>query len=132
MHYAGAKIMPPCALCGEDRQLRHSHILPEFLSRPLYVEHHELRQIGQAPTSPAFIQKGRRERMLCGDCESLFQRHEDRYARYWYHRKRPPFPDALGKFFLLRGTDYASLKLFLLSLIWRASVAKGAAFRRAS
>lgn len=66
--------------------------------------------------------------LLCGDCEQRFGTLEDYAKRFFYGNsdpirlKLPLSPDPLFM------ADYAKLKLFQLSLLWRASEATGEYF----
>jgi len=110
----------PCALCGSDAQLRQSHIVPEFVHRPVYDHlHRTLLITHESPT--LVIQKGVRQQLLCDSCEGVLQRYEHYFAGLWF--KERPAPEHIhDKYSILRGLDYSKFKLFLLSIIWRASV----------
>jgi hypothetical protein len=104
----------------KPKRLLRSHILPEFLYRPVYDEKHRTLSLSlRRPTR--VIQKGLRERLLCADCEAVMQRYEHYFARVWYRDWTvPPLKD--GDRFQLTGLDYTRFKLFALSVAWRASV----------
>jgi hypothetical protein len=87
---------------------------------------------------------GWKEYLLCGDCEQKFGIHESNARDFLYGNAPPPLkkrvlgtsgaslptgspPEFLG----IRqvGIDYRELKLFQMSLLWRAGVAKGEFFR---
>lgn len=52
------------------KELRKSHILPEFFYVETYDEKHRAIQVTSQPgEKEMFIQKGEREKLLCGDCE---------------------------------------------------------------
>lgn len=91
-------------------------------------------------------QLGWKEYLLCDDCEKRFQVHEAKVRDFLYGNAPPPLkkqtlgmllasstplppdvpPDLLG----IRevAIDYRALKLFQMSLLWRASVARGESF----
>ena len=58
--------MDTCKLCNKERELRNSHIVPEFFYKEIYDEKHRIfprkegRKYGQ-------MQKGYREPLLCGE-----------------------------------------------------------------
>ena len=65
-----------CALCREDRPLRKSHVIPEFMFRPLYDEKHRFWGVSNIPTKRNRIfQKGPREKLLCERCEQRLSHH---------------------------------------------------------
>lgn len=125
-----------CALCRKMACLRRSHIVPEFMYAPLY---HERRMSGfkKGPSGvrPTYLQKGYREHLLCGDCEAHFNDAYERpnvetwrmlVAREGNERISFSFGiTAQGTEFVnVRGIDYSSFKLLLLSVLWRAGVAQ--------
>ena len=114
-----------CRLCGEERKLLKSHIVPELCYRSAYDEKHravEVRSSSQG-VRKATAQKGFRERLLCDDCEQLLCRqYESPFSDYWYQVKQlsGPIKENVVE---LTGADYRMMKLFHLSIIWRAHVA---------
>lgn len=89
-------------------------------------------------------QFGWKEYLLCGDCEKQFGVHESKVRAFLYGTSAPPLKkQILGtagtylpagsppEFLEIRKVqiDYRELKLFQMSLLWRASVAKGEFFR---
>lgn len=81
---------------------------------------------------PQFIQQGVRERLMCRECEQfLSNRYEDYFARFWY--QTAPLPElVVHTAYELTGFDYVKFKLFHLSILWRAAVAVGRAFKKIS
>ena len=101
--------------------LVRSHIVPEFLYKPHYDDKHRALLFGKRDAPYTTVQKGLRERLLCEECEARLQVFEDYFARYWF--RRTPLPDrVVASEVVLRDIDYAQFKLFLLSVVWRASV----------
>lgn len=121
----------PCRFCGGDGPLKKSHILPEFLYESLYDDKH--RYVGIRPDPDLknpFEQKGLREHLLCGDCESQFSAWETYAADVL--RNLPDTTHARpGDAVEIRDVDYTKFKLFQLSLLWRAGVATHPAFTHA-
>lgn len=112
-----------CALCKLDSELRNSHIVPEFIHRPVYDDKHRSLLFGQGESSYRLLQKGLRERLLCDDCEQRIQEFEDYFAQYWYQSH--PIPGRIEDAELyLKGFDYRRFKLLMLSIVWRASVSE--------
>jgi hypothetical protein len=149
-------IQGECRLCLSVDNLQKSHVLSEFLYKPLYDEKHRasvakitrdnhgsVTDIGDET-----IQKGLREELLCNNCELLLCK--------WEHYTSQVFK-CLDEFFSsgtlpinahfcavtrtqpdglvlteCTGIDYKKLKLFLLSIVWRASIATGEAFKETS
>lgn len=117
-----------CALCYRDEPLMASHIVPEFLYQTLYDEKHRFLQISDDPNRRnRYRQKGLYEQMLCFACEqrlSVFEQYMDGLLNggIGIDVKRE------GHYIHLSNVDYAKLKLFQLSVLWRASVSKLPAF----
>jgi hypothetical protein len=93
-------------------------------------------------------QSGINETMLCAVCEGRFSRYENYFRSFFYGKNPSPLkkvsvgksvdlssfvglnPDILGVTAVK--LDYSQFKLFVLSLVWRASVAKGSFFEKIS
>src|SRR3546814_3673721 len=92
----------------------------------MYDEKHRYNVLSLAPERRVRIeQKGVREQLLCRDCEQKFSKLE-RYASLVLQGGAPGMDGQRnGSIVSVTGIDYAQFKLFLLSLLWRAGVAKG-------
>lgn len=113
-----------CRLCGETRVLVRSHIVPEFLHRDLYDERSRAAALRPLMGKQHPIQKGLREKLLCFECEQfLNDRFEKPFLAMWRDGNMRPELLPPGKVYVVNGLDYAKAKLFLLSVLWRASVA---------
>jgi hypothetical protein len=116
-----AEMQTICRLCEKPDELCRSHVLPEFLYRPLYDEKHRFLILRAEAVGERYSQRGLTERLLCRACEQEIGRHE-KYAaeamsgRLGHHYRQ--YDDKL----LIDGLDYARFKLFQISIIWRASV----------
>ena len=145
-----------CALCQQNRPLRKSHIIPEFLYRALYeAEIHRYNTFGlDGSPELGLEQKGERENLLCDECEQRFSDYE-RHAAVFYRGVIAAFSDTTNcesfygkslKFtrrdgegkpttavvpalLQVEGVDYIQIKLFLLSLLWRMGVSSLYFFR---
>lgn len=118
-----------CALCERPEPLRNSHIIPEFLYSTLYDQGHRMLGInGRGPLGRKILQKGLREPLLCEGCEQfLNDKYEKPFKKYWFDNK--PLPNSLrSEGIHLRGIDYATFKLFHLSILFRCSVASTETF----
>jgi hypothetical protein len=105
-----------CRLCCKPNALHDSHIVPEFVYKPLYNAKHQLFGLAGS-TRVKIFQKGVREKLLCRACEQQFSRYENYAARTLFNA-RYPFSTS-GPFKILSGLRYNDLKLFFLSLLWR-------------
>lgn len=116
-----------CRLCTRHKELCYSHIIPEFMWRPLYDEKGRAVALDGASGIKRPLQKGLREYMLCRDCEDIFQRDERWFSVYWFQNCPLPNP-AEGLYFQLGGFDFDPFFRFHLSILWRAAVATRAEF----
>lgn len=112
-----------CRLCKKTAKLANSHIIPEFVFRTLYDKKHRFRSAQLDERKWEWEQKGYREPMLCDNCEQKFSIWEH-YASEQFFNKPLPTPISQGnsKAIILNGLNYQKLKLFLLSILWRAGV----------
>lgn len=117
-----------CQLCGLQRALIKAHIIPKS-----FIEYSKL---GDARPSWIYSEGAYPQRtqngiydmeLVCRACENIFSRLDDYGAKILL----PEFPDdkcemLLNGRGLYRGNafDYAKLKLFILSVLWRASATK--------
>jgi hypothetical protein len=119
-----AQIDNRCGLCGVEAALRKSHVIPEWLYTPLYDEIHRYHVINAGLVADRrFEQKGLRERLLCQSCETKFSVYEGCARRVLFGGQEITVVKH-GNGIELRDLDYVKLKLFQLSLLWRAGVAR--------
>jgi hypothetical protein len=115
-------------LCASDARIVESHIVPEFLYEPLYDEKHRFFEISLDPGQRDKIkQKGLREPLLCELCEQRLSVFEG-YARQLFRGGIQITVIADGEHLRLSGIDYPKLKLFQISILWRAGVSRLPAF----
>lgn len=112
-----------CRLCLKSSELRGSHVIPEFLYKPLYDSKHRAMGIhGQGNKKWQYLQKGLRERLLCEQCEQFLN---DQYERYfhdmWFIKSPIPFTCDTSTVYEIT-VDYPKFKLFHLSVLFRAGV----------
>lgn len=118
-----------CRYCGEDRKLIKAHVIPEAFFRRL--------RDGQAP--PRMLTNKKNEypkrmpigvydkKILCQACEPHFQQWDD-YAQDLLDVEPKGASQIIenGQFagYEIQEYNYNLLKLFFISLLWRASVSK--------
>jgi len=111
-----------CALCLRDEKLCDSHIIPEFLYATLYDEKHRFQAITVDPLKrDRHHQKGIREKLLCVKCEQLLSEFES-YVSKLLNGGVGLLVRREENRLHLSDLDYRLLKLFQLSVLWRASV----------
>ena len=69
-------------------------------------------------------QDGFKEPMLCWNCEQFLSTEYEDYAERNFFSKQLPKPSLHGKTkrIEVKGLDYKKMKLFMLSILWRAGV----------
>lgn len=128
-----------CNLCREEKELRNSHILPEFMYQNLYdakpKRFYTLKVDidNSGKSSKRIEQKGIREYLLCGDCEVLLSKYENYAAETIYAKNKgnkaeivkSSQTDDLQYFtYEYKGFSYKDFKTFLLSILWRVIISK--------
>lgn len=128
MRGVSAKSMK-CRLCNLEKDLKRSHIIPEFIFKPLYDSKHRFHKIvadrGKVNT---YLQKGFREPLLCLGCEEILSKNE-KYVAEIFSGKREILLTNVDGLVVAKGIDYAKFKLFALSVLWRAGVSSDQFFR---
>jgi hypothetical protein len=138
-----------CKLCLQEKPLlRKSHIIPEFMYRDLFDEHHKMYKL--APSS--YIEGDRRvmhpssgeydNDILCEECDNVKLGRLETYAQQAMYggtlseHERPIVKDFTTpegiKFSHVTDLSYQKFKLFLLSILWRASVSGREFFKEVS
>lgn len=128
-----------CKLCLENKDLRNSHILPEFMYQNLYnldvkrFNSFEINLDKLEDSKKRIEQKGIREYLLCQSCETLLSKYENYAAETLYSKnlKNKAFiveaketPDQKYFTYDYEGFDYKNFRLFLLSILWRLIISK--------
>lgn len=129
-----------CKLCQEERELcNESHIIPNFLYKELFDDKHRIFRLSTDSPRIDNVSNGEYEGgILCFDCDNRVLGGFESYASMVFHggvrgissqnfRK----PDGL-EFSRLGGIDYKKFKLFLLSLLWKASISSRPFFQHVS
>lgn len=123
-----------CKLCDEDKKLVKAHIIPRSLYKPLLEGGQPLSVLSTSPTSrPKKSRIGIYDNeIVCQDCEKIFSPWDD-YAQkvLLAEPKEEDFLIDMGqKLAFKMVADYVKLKLFFISLLWRASKSKVDFFKR--
>ncbi len=118
-----------CALCLNQAKLEDSHILPEFVYRPIYEDGKAVElDIGRGTRGTK--RKGYTEYLLCRSCEARFSALESYFANAWHNPAKRIRPDVIAEGMItISGFDYARFKLFHMSLLWRMGAATTAPFK---
>ncbi|MGG0176942.1 hypothetical protein [Gottfriedia acidiceleris] len=118
-------MLQKCRLCGEEKKLIKSHIVPEGFYKNIYDDKRRLFLTSKSRDAFTLMQKGQREELLCTECDSnLIGNKYDKYGieviRARLHIRT--FIDYEKEIWV--GLDYNKFKIFLLSVLWRAHIAQ--------
>lgn len=134
-----------CMLCLAEKELvKKSHIFSEFLYTDFYDEKHKMlsfapQSLNEKNARINRVSSGEYEQnLLCSDCEIILSKYES-YARkvllggnlsnqgkliYNYFKSKEGI-----EFTKISNINYSNFKLFILSLVWRASISNRPLFR---
>jgi len=125
-----------CQLCNEEKPLlKKSHIIPNFMYKDLYGTEHKLVLVGleklerKGITYSGFFEKN----ILCANCDNELLSSLECYASSTIFnsgnskkRQQIKIEDIFGRDGLpsvrYHDLDYSKIKLFLLSILWRAHI----------
>jgi hypothetical protein len=114
-----------CKLCGLDKKLVKAHIIPEAFFRPLRSGKNAplLIRVGDyVKRAPIGVYD---KTILCEDCEAKFGVWDD-YGQSLliqnFNAAQPFKEDDIVYGYIFDTFDYDKLKLFFISVLWRASV----------
>jgi hypothetical protein len=128
-----------CKLCGEAKKLcEQSHVIPNFMYQDLLDEYKRMHAIRIKESQIKRLgsrQTGEFDKhILCHSCDNETLGKLDTYASLILYDGYPKIfqycvrPDGM-KYTYFAEIDYARFKLFLLSLLWRASISVRPLFR---
>lgn len=123
-----------CKLCLTEKDLiRRSHLFPNFMYKGIPDEKNRMNVISSAvPLAKKKVQSGAYEEyILCADCDNNILSKLERYANNYLYSQ--PYRTNTANFeqvenrhgikaIRCKNIDYKGFKLFLESLIWRASI----------
>ena len=121
-----------CKLCGDNKiLLKKSHIVSEFMYKDLFDQKHRIHEvlfqhINQIKSK--MRQSGAYDtNILCGDCDNKVLGSLERYASLvLYGGIELTIENSTdrnkSRYVRVNGIDYRMFKLFLLSILWRASI----------
>lgn len=131
-----------CRLCKSEKKLiKRSHIIPDFMYKGLFNDKHFIADFDLTGVRQTrFYPNGYYDsNILCADCDNRIIGGLENYAKMIlfggkgrpenYHLVEQEI-DVLGNRILhVKNIDYKRFKLFVLSIIWRASISKQSAFQ---
>ncbi|WP_378183838.1 hypothetical protein [Aquimarina sp. SS2-1] len=122
-----------CRLCLKNKKLIKAHIIPDFIYNGMKDEKnvfHSIKGISDE-IKPIPLQTGEFDKViLCEDCDNIILGGKyERYAKSLVFSEKlnlqtyPTYKAENGKdFSILNDINYGKMRLFLLSVLWRASI----------
>lgn len=127
-----------CRLCLKKKQLiKKSHIISDFMYKPVLDQDHSMIKLNMADTVPpkAVYTGDYESKILCDNCDNQLLGSLESYASkvlfgfprsdkdiYPLKTENQLHPDGKLTSTFVEGLDYRRFKLFLLSILWRASI----------
>lgn len=112
-----------CKLCLKTCELKNSHIIPHLAIKPIRDESLNNRFYEFFNNQSKIIQDGPKEHLLCDQCEQyLGQRFEKYFKETIYLNRHGTQKTYYEKVLIIENLDYQKIKIFFLSLLWRASI----------
>jgi hypothetical protein len=127
-----------CKFCNEERPLINAHIVPEAFFRDMKSSDEAMLYLlsSNAEKRPKRTPIGPYDPgILCRSCEEQFQEWDDYGAKLLIADRDTAFRKiSVAEFdvFVADEFDYTKLKLFLISVVWRAAVATHPTFNKVS
>jgi hypothetical protein len=138
-----------CKLCKKEKKLIEAHIIPKFMFKKMKDENHSFYDITyNLDTKETKSKKTQKEdydkNILCGDCDNgiIGGIYEDYAKDALYGENLNPEiapkcknfknTDDGAEYSICENIDYTKMKLFLLSLLWRASITDRPVFKEVS
>ena len=121
-----------CRLCTESHELKNSHIIPSWAFKFIRDKKLDNRFYELFNKNRTIIQDGPKEYLLCDECEQQIGQYE-KYFKEAVHLNRHGTDEAYERgSLIINNLDYKKIKLFFLSLLWRASVSSKPEFENVS
>jgi hypothetical protein len=122
-------------MCGETRPLVRAHVIPRSFFKQLNDGSGPLNMASDKPgTYPRKSPTGAYDnRLVCGECERLFAPWDGYAQRLLFEPyKDSSYIEFNGRklVYVFQAVDYQKLKLFFVSLLWRASASAEAFYSR--
>ncbi|MEX0719942.1 MAG: hypothetical protein WD059_04680 [Balneolaceae bacterium] len=114
-----------CKLCLKDKEIIDSHIIPDFFYKGVKDIHGGIIRIDNSNEKQriGFPKSGEYEKLLCFDCDNKRIGQLDNYASSLVGNESVlSFEDDTRQ--IVFPVIFKKYKLFLLSIVWRASIAK--------
>ncbi len=124
-----------CRFCEKEKKLIEAHIIPLSFYRP-FMENEVPRLYSKTgdPKDNRKAPKGEYDKnLVCNDCELRFSPYDDYAKRFLvddYERNKKIPEEFNEEWAIIDSYDYPKLKLFFISLLWRASATTRLVFEK--
>lgn len=110
-----------CRLCISHKELKKSHVIPRSYFRSLKAGSGQLLKVTcEEDTKVLFGNYDPKEYLLCNECEQFLSA---RYEAYGTRALKPgPLTKETAQYVELRGFRFKEFYLYLISILWRASI----------
>lgn len=118
-----------CKLCQTANvEICASHVIPEFFYKKIYTSSHKFTAVAKDSCEQLTVeQKGYRERLLCLSCETKLSKWEGKLSQLTNEITSDSYVTCTAtkvlNVLVVNEIDYLNVKLAILSIFWRLSVA---------
>ncbi len=128
-----------CKFCLKDKKLINAHIIPRCFFETMRDQGDNRPFQLLSNTTGEYLKKSQiglyDKNILCEDCEKVFQKYDDYACKILLSNNINDNDYILGPNekrigYKLENVDYKNLKLFFLSVLWRASISKRKEFKK--
>lgn len=118
-----------CKLCGRDDDLQKSHIIPKSYLKGLKNGNGQLVSITcDTTTIPKKVNSDPKEKLLCRSCEQFLSDNYEKYGTRLFKSSRGV--KKARNYIEFNDFKYTEYYLFLISILWRASITSLEEFSR--
>ncbi len=111
----------PCRLCGQHKKLCLSHIVPKSFAKRMKAGSPQVVEVTISDTPTTAKSNGdHKEYLLCEDCERHIKVCYEDTGTIYLHRKKGASENK--EYIIIPEFNYKSYYLFVISIIWRASI----------
>lgn len=109
-----------CRLCGEEKALRKSHIIPQSYYRRIKSGNGQLLKVrGDETTPPNLENSDPKDRLLCHDCEQFIDKNYEKEGTQFFKPRSSTI--VMPNYIKIKNFKYRIIYLYFLSILWRAS-----------
>ncbi len=120
-----------CKLCRKSEKLIKAHIIPKGFFKYLYPENDTRLPLHIIVKDGGYVNSSTGEYdpdILCAKCDNRIGKY-DNYAQKIFLKSEPEIIPGITDAELINSIDYKKLKLFFISLLWRASISNRIFFK---